>query len=167
MVHICLATVHDKSWRPEKCWDTDLLEEMNIWQVSHTSYFQDYSWGCVVAIVLQWTCGSLYFFHYISCVISVTFCVNVFNWGMIIYLSWKLNRFLCKHVYYYLIMTYYLKPPRGSIALHTLHKCVQQRFEYLVSLQNGEMIIPRNFEYLIDGSAMDRAGHFMLRYVFA
>jgi len=64
-------------------------------------------------------------------------------------------------------MTYYLKPPRGSIALHTLRTCVQQRFEYLVSFQNGEMIIPRNFEYLIDGSAMDRAGHFMLRYVFA
>ena len=64
-------------------------------------------------------------------------------------------------------MTYYLKPPRGSIALHTLRKCVQQRFEYLVSLQNGEMIIPRNFEYLIDGSGMDRAGHFMLRYVLA
>jgi hypothetical protein len=64
-------------------------------------------------------------------------------------------------------MTYYMKPPRGSITLHTLHKCVQQRFEYLVSLQNGEMNIPRNFEYLIDGSAMDRAGHFMLRYIFA
>ncbi|GFG30399.1 hypothetical protein Cfor_05852 [Coptotermes formosanus] len=60
-------------------------------------------------------------------------------------------------------MTYYLKPPRGTVALHTLRKCVQQRFEYLVSLQNGEMIVPRNFEYLIDGSSMDRTGHFMLR----
>jgi hypothetical protein len=61
-------------------------------------------------------------------------------------------------------MTYYIKPPRGNIALHTLHTCVRQRFEFLLSLENGEVIIPKNFEYLNDGTAMDRAGHFILRY---
>jgi len=58
-----------------------------------------------------------------------------------------------------------MKPPRGNIALHTLHKCVQQRFDYLLSLEDEEMNIPKNFEYLNDGTSMDRAGHFMLRYV--
>lgn len=56
-----------------------------------------------------------------------------------------------------------MKPPRGNIALHTLHKCVRQRFEYLLSLENGEINIPKNFEYLNDGTSMDRAGHFVLR----
>lgn len=62
-------------------------------------------------------------------------------------------------------MTYYMKPPRGNIALHILNKCVRQRFEYLLSLESGEISIPTNFEYLNDGTSMDRAGHFILRYV--
>ncbi|XP_069705269.1 DNA primase large subunit-like [Periplaneta americana] len=61
------------------------------------------------------------------------------------------------------MMTYYLKPPRGNMALHKLHKCVKERFQFLASLENGEITIPKNFEYLIDGTPLDRAGHFMLR----
>ena len=60
-------------------------------------------------------------------------------------------------------MTFYMKPPRGNVPLHILHKCAKQRFEFLTSLENGEMKIPEDFEYLIDGTPMDRAGHFVLR----
>ncbi|PSN34885.1 hypothetical protein C0J52_16733 [Blattella germanica] len=60
-------------------------------------------------------------------------------------------------------MTFYMKPPRGNTALHILHKCVKQRFDFLLSLRNGTMIIPTDFEYLLDGTPMDRAGHFLLR----
>ena len=64
-------------------------------------------------------------------------------------------------------MTFYFKPPRGDIPLHRLQECVEERIRYLDFVQDSANIAECNqhfkFEYLTDGSALDRTGHFMLR----
>ncbi|KAK3912830.1 DNA primase large subunit [Frankliniella fusca] len=69
-------------------------------------------------------------------------------------------------------MTFYFKPPRGDIQFHRLQECVEERINYLKYVTISEDISECNdnerfkFEYLTDGSALDRTGHFMLR-IFA
>ncbi|XP_026286560.1 DNA primase large subunit-like isoform X1 [Frankliniella occidentalis] len=64
-------------------------------------------------------------------------------------------------------MTFYFKPPRGDIQFHRLQECLEERISYLKYVQISEDISECNegfkFEYLTDGSALDRTGHFMLR----
>lgn len=64
-------------------------------------------------------------------------------------------------------MTFYFKPPRGNILLHKLQECVEERIRYLKFVTESDDISECHdrfkFEYLIDGSALDRTGHFMLR----
>ncbi|XP_034256015.1 DNA primase large subunit-like isoform X2 [Thrips palmi] len=66
-------------------------------------------------------------------------------------------------------MTFYFKPPRGNIPLHKLQECVEERISYLDFVRESTDISECHdhfkFEYLIDGSALDRTGHFMLRLV--
>ncbi|KAF5301262.1 hypothetical protein FQR65_LT00962 [Abscondita terminalis] len=59
-------------------------------------------------------------------------------------------------------MTFYLKPPRGVIEYHVLQKCAEERMKFFINTSN--VVINRlNIEYLIEDSAFDRAGHYMLR----
>ncbi|XP_063235291.1 uncharacterized protein LOC134538162 [Bacillus rossius redtenbacheri] len=62
-------------------------------------------------------------------------------------------------------MTFYLKPPRGAIPLHTLRTCVEERLELFRSLDDfGGCQKPQlNVACLLDGSALDRTAHYMLR----
>lgn len=70
---------------------------------------------------------------------------------------------------FYFKMTFYFKPPRGNILLHKLQECVEERIKYLQYAKESADISESNHrfksEYLIDGSALDRTGHFMLRLV--
>lgn len=61
-------------------------------------------------------------------------------------------------------MSFYLKQPRGTIQLHILKKCVDQRLEFFDDVISHNKLLPsNNFEYLIEDTAFDRAGHFVLR----
>ncbi|XP_031346830.1 DNA primase large subunit-like isoform X1 [Photinus pyralis] len=57
-------------------------------------------------------------------------------------------------------MTFYLKPPRGTIEFHILEKCVEQRLKFYKNATNTNDYLA---EYLLEDSALDRAGHFTLR----
>ncbi|CAH1119595.1 unnamed protein product [Phaedon cochleariae] len=59
-------------------------------------------------------------------------------------------------------MTFYLKPPRGYLNLHKLEECVKNRLIYYDSVHK-ENIELFNHEYLVEDSALDRTGHFVLR----
>nr|CAD7394901.1 unnamed protein product [Timema cristinae] len=64
-------------------------------------------------------------------------------------------------------MAFYFKPPRGNISLHKLRECIEQRIKLLSSLEllkTGEEI-NFNIEYLMEGTALDRTGHFVLRLI--
>lgn len=64
-------------------------------------------------------------------------------------------------------MTFYFKPPRGEIQFHRLQECLEERLSYLQYVRETPDISDCSecfkFEYLTDGSALDRTGHFMLR----
>lgn len=61
-------------------------------------------------------------------------------------------------------MSFYLKQPRGTIQLHILKKCVDQRLEFFDAISHNKLPLSNNtFEYLIEDTAFDRAGHFVLR----
>ncbi|XP_045463940.1 probable DNA primase large subunit [Harmonia axyridis] len=61
-------------------------------------------------------------------------------------------------------MSFYLKPPRGEVNLHTLLECVQQRILCYDNLDDvtGLKNIDK-FEYLIEDSVLDRTSHFIFR----
>lgn len=59
---------------------------------------------------------------------------------------------------------FYIKPPNGQISLHVMEKCVYTRLEYLEYLYNNKTNeFDGNFQYLLEGSAYDKVGHFILR----
>nr|XP_023030322.1 probable DNA primase large subunit [Leptinotarsa decemlineata] len=64
-------------------------------------------------------------------------------------------------------MTFYLKPPRGLLNLHQLEECVKRRlifYENICSSPKDDLKLNLNdFEFLVEDSALDRAGHFLLR----
>lgn len=59
-------------------------------------------------------------------------------------------------------MCFYLKPPRGGLQLHVLEETINQRTNLLNDLIKKKNL-PTNFNCLIDGTALDRTGHFILR----
>jgi len=66
-------------------------------------------------------------------------------------------------------MTFYFKPPRGTITLQTLQSCIKERVKYMQYIESLDDLSnveePFEDQYLLEGSAFDRTGHFMLRYV--
>ena len=63
-----------------------------------------------------------------------------------------------------LFKMFYIHPPKGQVALHTLEECVLTRLEYLDLLYDEKPSqFNGNFEHLIEGSVNDLIGHFTLR----
>ncbi|XP_015175062.1 PREDICTED: DNA primase large subunit-like [Polistes dominula] len=61
---------------------------------------------------------------------------------------------------------FYVKPPNGQIPLHVMEKCVHTRLEYLEYLYTNEANdFEGNFQYLLENSAYDKVGHFILRLI--
>ncbi|KAF7390032.1 hypothetical protein HZH68_011889 [Vespula germanica] len=61
---------------------------------------------------------------------------------------------------------FYIKPPNGQISLHIMEKCVYTRLEYLEYLYNNKINeFDGNFQYLLESSAYDKVGHFILRLI--
>lgn len=61
-------------------------------------------------------------------------------------------------------MTFYLKPPRNRVFLHSLRSSVSARVEYFLNYSfSDKNASAYDFEYLITDSPLDRIGHFMLR----
>lgn len=59
---------------------------------------------------------------------------------------------------------FYIKAPTGQISFHILEKCVLDRLEYLQLLyENKSHEFNGDFEYLLENSAYDKIGHFILR----
>ncbi|VEN51722.1 unnamed protein product [Callosobruchus maculatus] len=64
------------------------------------------------------------------------------------------------------IMTFYLKPPKGVINLHTLEECLKQRLAFYNNLAEDTTNFDENcLQYMIEDSMLDRAGHFLLRLI--
>lgn len=60
---------------------------------------------------------------------------------------------------------FYIEPPRGLTALHDLEESVITRLQYLDALYNNKADEFRgNIGCLLEGSAQDAVGHFILRY---
>ncbi|CAH0385712.1 unnamed protein product [Bemisia tabaci] len=57
-------------------------------------------------------------------------------------------------------MFFYFKPPRGFISSDMLNKCAVSRLKFFLSQSSHTS---EDYEFLIFGSAYDRAGHFLLR----
>lgn len=61
-------------------------------------------------------------------------------------------------------MSFYLKPPRGLVNLHTIEDCVQQRLNYYdIIYSNNNGVEVYNINCLIDDSPLDRLGHYLFR----
>ncbi|XP_012341060.2 probable DNA primase large subunit [Apis florea] len=59
---------------------------------------------------------------------------------------------------------FYIKAPTGQISFHILEKCILDRLEYLQLLyENKSHEFNGDFEYLLENSAYDKIGHFILR----
>uniref|UniRef100_A0A6P7GQZ8 DNA primase large subunit-like n=1 Tax=Diabrotica virgifera virgifera TaxID=50390 RepID=A0A6P7GQZ8_DIAVI len=61
-------------------------------------------------------------------------------------------------------MSFYLKPPRGIVNLHTLEACVKERLTCYKFL-NKQSLEVTHFQYLVEDSSLDRTGHFILRLI--
>ncbi|KAG5866593.1 hypothetical protein JTB14_013112 [Gonioctena quinquepunctata] len=61
-------------------------------------------------------------------------------------------------------MTFYLKQPRGFLNLHQLEESAKQRLICYDTITNDNpKYFPYDFEFLVEDSALDRTGHFLLR----
>ncbi|XP_014611225.1 PREDICTED: DNA primase large subunit-like [Polistes canadensis] len=61
---------------------------------------------------------------------------------------------------------FYVLPPNGQIPLHVMEKCVYTRLEYLEYLYTNQTNdFEGNFQYLLENSAYDKVGHFILRLI--
>ncbi|XP_072765317.1 uncharacterized protein [Anoplolepis gracilipes] len=59
---------------------------------------------------------------------------------------------------------FYIVPPNGEIPFHILEDCILTRLDYLRHLYEGSTTeFDGNFEYLLENSAYDKIGHFVLR----
>lgn len=59
---------------------------------------------------------------------------------------------------------FYIVPPNGEVPLYILEDCILTRLDYLRRLYEGSTTeFDGNFEYLLENSTYDKAGHFMLR----
>lgn len=59
---------------------------------------------------------------------------------------------------------FYVMPPNGEVPLYILEDCVLTRLDYLRRLHEGTTNeFDGKFEYLIENSAYDEIGHFILR----
>ncbi|KAF4519077.1 hypothetical protein B566_EDAN001669 [Ephemera danica] len=63
-------------------------------------------------------------------------------------------------------MTFYFKAPRGRIELDKIIDCLQQRLELITSIAECDKIsVPKNLTYFVEGTAIDRTSHYLLRLV--
>lgn len=62
-------------------------------------------------------------------------------------------------------MTFYFKPPRGLIEIDKMIECLQQRLQFITSISESdtEVLAPQNITYFVEGTAIDRASHYLLR----
>lgn len=61
-------------------------------------------------------------------------------------------------------MSFYLKPPRGLINLHTFQDCVEQRLNcYNTICTNNDRIEVCNINCLVEDNPLDRVGHYLFR----
>ncbi|KAL6261705.1 hypothetical protein P5V15_006794 [Pogonomyrmex californicus] len=59
---------------------------------------------------------------------------------------------------------FYIVPPNGEIPFHILEDCILTRLDYLKLLSEGSANeFDGKFEYLLENSVYDKAGHFVLR----
>nr|CAI5842115.1 unnamed protein product [Callosobruchus analis] len=63
-------------------------------------------------------------------------------------------------------MTFYLKPPKGVINLHTLEECIKHRLAFYNNLSEDKTDLDEScLQYMVEDSMLDRAGHFLLRLI--
>ncbi|XP_059474405.1 uncharacterized protein LOC132196042 [Neocloeon triangulifer] len=62
-------------------------------------------------------------------------------------------------------MTFYWKPPRGCMELDEIIECVHQRMHLISAVIDDRPLQNINLSYFVEGTAVDRASHFLLRLV--
>lgn len=71
------------------------------------------------------------------------------------------------YIFYYittecLMMSFYLKPPRGITTIDKLEACVNQRLEFYADVEKNKYEF-NHFDCLLEDTGLDRTGHCLLR----